>query len=225
MSEPESLSTEEGLKAHIRRHSYDRLLMLSDGIFAIATTLAALEVRLPEHWQNPEALFQALKGPLIAYVLSFLVTAVYWISHRNLFARLRSVDTPLTLLNLLMLCMIALVPAALHGAAMPKEGGGALRFYALTMLICGLSNSGMWLYASLRPALMSAEVTLLDQRWRAGGTLVIPLIFGLMLVLPSNQIATALLPAAVAAFVFRRIVIPRLASTPAPIVQKRSRVG
>jgi hypothetical protein len=46
MSEPESLATAEGLDEHVRRHSYDRLLMLSDGIFAIATTLAALDVRL-----------------------------------------------------------------------------------------------------------------------------------------------------------------------------------
>ena len=36
MSEPESLATDEGLDQHIRRHAYDRLLMLSDGICAIA---------------------------------------------------------------------------------------------------------------------------------------------------------------------------------------------
>ena len=49
MSEPESLATIEGLDEHVRRHSYDRLIMLSDGIFAIATTLAALDVRIPAH--------------------------------------------------------------------------------------------------------------------------------------------------------------------------------
>ena len=56
MSEPESLATQEPLDAHLRRHAYDRLLMLSDGIFAIATTLAALEIKLPERLVSVEAL-------------------------------------------------------------------------------------------------------------------------------------------------------------------------
>ena len=42
MSEPESLDTDEPLQKRIERHWFDRLIMLSDGVFAIAMTLLAL---------------------------------------------------------------------------------------------------------------------------------------------------------------------------------------
>src|SRR5947199_3577553 len=98
MSEPESLATIEGLDEHIRRHTYDRLIMLSDGVFAIATTLAALDVRIPAHAAGLGALLTASERSLAAYGLSFAVAGIFWISNRNLFARLRRVDAPLTVM-------------------------------------------------------------------------------------------------------------------------------
>ena len=42
MSEPASLGTDEPLAERIGRHWFDRLIMPSDGVFAIAVTLLAL---------------------------------------------------------------------------------------------------------------------------------------------------------------------------------------
>src|SRR4051812_25067517 len=114
MSEPESLATIEGVDEHLRRHSYDRLIMLSDGIFAIATTLAALDIRLPIHSANLMALLAGSRRGLLAYGLSFAIAGIFWVSNRNLFARLRQVDTLLTVLTLSMLACIALIPAAIR---------------------------------------------------------------------------------------------------------------
>jgi uncharacterized membrane protein len=77
MTEPESLATIEGVDEHIRRHSYDRLIMLSDGIFAIATTLAALNVRIPAHAGSLGALLLASARSFIAYALSFAVAGIF----------------------------------------------------------------------------------------------------------------------------------------------------
>ena len=63
MSEPESLATDEALSEHIRRHSYDRLLMLSDGIFAIAITLAALEIQAPPQHVSLAVMAHAMARP------------------------------------------------------------------------------------------------------------------------------------------------------------------
>src|SRR6185295_5337975 len=121
MSEPESLATEEGLEAHVRRHAYDRLLMLSDGIFAIAITLAALEIQVPHGHASLAALARAMARPIIAYLLSFVIIGIFWVSHRNLFARVRRVDTPLTVLNLILLGLVALLPAVIHGVYAPGD--------------------------------------------------------------------------------------------------------
>ena len=39
VGEPESLFSDEPLRVRVERHNFDRLLMLSDGVFAIAITL------------------------------------------------------------------------------------------------------------------------------------------------------------------------------------------
>ena len=67
MAEPESLATEETVQKHIRRHAYDRLIMLCDGIFAIATTLSALEIHLPEDAASFGEVTRAVGKPLFAY--------------------------------------------------------------------------------------------------------------------------------------------------------------
>src|SRR3569833_3281801 len=116
MSEPESLSTEEALDTHIRRHAYDRLLMISDGIFAIAITLAALEIKLPgEMAGDLGVIAHAMLRPTVAYLLAFMIIAIFWVQHRDLFARIRRVDPVLTGLTLLLLCLISLVPAVVPG--------------------------------------------------------------------------------------------------------------
>ena len=99
--EPESLHIHEPLKARVERHDYDRLLMLSDGVFAIAITLLALELRLPEHWDGRvETLMGATGRPLIGYLFGFGLFGAFRFIHRRLFARLEQVDRVVTLLKL-----------------------------------------------------------------------------------------------------------------------------
>jgi uncharacterized membrane protein len=209
MSEFESLATIEGLDEHVRRHSYDRLIMLSDGIFAIATTLAALDVRLPGHAGSLWEALVAGRRSLIAYLLSFIVAGIFWVSNRNLFARLRKVDLPLTALTLAMLCLIALIPAAIRSVYVDGGSDASLRVYALTMLSCGLINTAMWLYAALRPGLMMPAVTRAYRWIRIAIAAGLPLIFLPILVLPPEQAAPVMIPALLAVVLVRRVVLPK----------------
>lgn len=127
-AEPESLSTEEDLPAHVARHAYDRLIMLSDGVFAIATTLAAIEVKLPEHVGSVAEILSGGARQIGAYVLSFVIIAVFWVQHRDLFARLRRVDNVLTFLTLGQLCLVALIPATIHIFYAPGGTNAPFRF-------------------------------------------------------------------------------------------------
>jgi len=109
--EPESLDTDETLERRRHRHWLDRLIMLSDGVFAIAATLLSLDVRGPAQWSTLGELWAGLGPQLGAYVLSFLVIAVYWLAHRRFMSMVTTVDAPLTVLTLIMLGLVALLPS------------------------------------------------------------------------------------------------------------------
>lgn len=204
MAELESLATAEDLEKHIVRHSIDRLVMLSDGVFAIAITLAALEIRVPSA-PTLAAVVAEMGVGLVAYLVSFVVIAVFWTGHRDLFARLRHVDRPLSALVLATLGLIALIPVSVR-IATPSGGslGGAFRFYAAVMLASGLTNCLQWAYAGWRDGLMSAEVGPGFRRRRVVETATLPLVFALVLVVPTVGMLKGVAFLVVALLILRR---------------------
>ncbi len=134
-----------------RDYNLERLVVLSDAVFAIAMTLLALELKPPEIWDGKvSSLFQAMRGALLAYGVSFAAVAGYWSSHRRSFRLFLKTDGPLTLLGLLSLGLVTLLPVVTrllmqHGAAR-----GALLIYLSLIAAIGVANALTWGYASLR---------------------------------------------------------------------------
>lgn len=207
MAEAESLALQEPLEAHIRRHNYDRLLMLSDGVFAIATTLAAIEIKLP-HGDTLGAMLSAGRTQLIAYLLSFALTAVFWIQHRDMFARLRRVDQPLTILTLALLCLVAAIPSAIHVVYAEGGTGAPFRYYALLMGVIGLISFAMWAYVLARPGLMDPAVPAAFRLTRLVTTGMAPLILLPAMIVPVDQLGIVILPIAAVVLVVRRWLVP-----------------
>ena len=84
-----------------RLGSPDRVVALSDGVFAIIITILVLEIAVPEDLSD-RSLVQALddlRPTLVAWVASFLLTGMFWIAHRDLFARVRVVNRDLVWLD------------------------------------------------------------------------------------------------------------------------------
>jgi uncharacterized membrane protein len=161
--EPELLSGDEPLAEHVRRHAYDRTIMLADGVFAIAITLLALELRPPDHWDGELAhLLAAIWRSLFSYLFGFGIVGAFWVAHRALFARIRRVDGPSTFLALLQLCLIAMTPAvaALVGKAGP---GKSLTVYFILVVALGGCQTLLWSYAAFAGGLVDAS---LDRRER-----------------------------------------------------------
>ena len=149
MAEIETLTVDEPLAERIERHNFDRLLMLSDGVFAIAITLLVLELKPPEHWNGGlETLIAAMSRPLFAYGAGFLLIGGYWLLHRRLFAKLRRVDAVATVLALLLLFVIALVPGV---AMLIAEHGPARSMLVYLMMVAAISvvQLALWSYAAL----------------------------------------------------------------------------
>jgi len=149
VAEIETLTVDEPLAERIERHNFDRLLMLSDGVFAIAITLLVLELRPPEHWNGALGeLIAAMWRPLFAYSAGFLIVGGFWVVHRRLFAKLRRVDTIATILALLLLFLIAGVPAV---AMLMGEHGPTRSMLVYLLMVSSISvvQLALWGYAAL----------------------------------------------------------------------------
>ena len=93
----------------------DRIVNLSDGIFAIALTLLVLDIRVPNIPENlvatelPAALL-SLWPKYLSYFLSFVAITVFWSIHHSIFRPIRSYGRVLLYLNFLFLMFVAFVP-------------------------------------------------------------------------------------------------------------------
>ncbi|HXV00764.1 MAG TPA: TMEM175 family protein [Caulobacteraceae bacterium] len=161
--EPESLDRDESLARRRHRHWYDRLIMLSDGVFAISMTLLALDIRAPAAGRL-EDLWAALAPQLDAYTLSFLVISVYWLAHRRFMAMILTVDAPITVVNLVMLGLVGLLPAATRLAHASGPLPSHMLIYGALVVAIAIALAVLWGYAALAPGRVSPEVGLAE-RW------------------------------------------------------------
>lgn len=92
-----------------------RLFTLCDGVFAIAMTLLALDLRLPELGKDPgdAALRQALvdlEPRYVSFLISFYAIASYWRRHRAEMRTVRVAPPALVRLTMFLLLTIAVLP-------------------------------------------------------------------------------------------------------------------
>jgi uncharacterized membrane protein len=96
-------------------NSVGRLLALSDGVFAIAMTLLALELRLPDLGQHvsDSELRHALGDQwqsYLSFVISFYVVSSYWSSHRRAMRTVVTLPAGLVGSTLTLLLLVAAMP-------------------------------------------------------------------------------------------------------------------
>lgn len=164
----------------------DRLVMLCDGVFAIAMTLLALEIKLPEGITGPEldtAMRELLTGKILMYVITFGVLGGYWVGHRRLMLHVKRLDTVFIWLTIIFLAFIVLFPAALTLMSGHGRYDGSVIFYTLSLAGCGFSANLLWVYASWGHRLIDNQVVQYQIVFRSISTFVIPAVFCLSLLL------------------------------------------
>src|SRR5918912_1164157 len=139
----------------------ERIVFFSDAVIAIAITLLALEIRLPEVHSGEEipAALLSLWPRYLGFVVSFLVVGSYWYAHHRVFRVVRRYDDTLIWLNILFLLCIAFVPFA--SAVLGEHGDerSAVVFYTLVMIVTGLVQTLLWVYATHRHRLVDARLS------------------------------------------------------------------
>ncbi|MCQ2002242.1 TMEM175 family protein [Arthrobacter zhaoxinii] len=127
----------------------DRTMFFSDAVFAIAMTLLAVDIRVPQVPANELGAAVAAQLPEFgAYVLSFAVTAAYWLSHHRLFRLLRGFTGRLQQLNLVLLLFVALLGYATDMLAFYGDQVLGVVIYAAALGLIGTANTGLWIYCS-----------------------------------------------------------------------------
>ena len=143
----------------------DRVETFSDGVFAIAITLLAFDVRPPQH--RPGELVAALlrQWPAyLGYITSFAYIAVIWLNHHAAFKRIRYIDRRLHIANLAILCTTALLPfptAVLSSklqAANVADQRAAVVLYALVAALMCASWTLFFHVLTVRPQLAEEHV-------------------------------------------------------------------
>lgn len=92
----------------------ERLMTLTDGIFAIAITLLVLGIELhpTTHFSKYIVLYHFLVSvtpQLITYAISFIILSSFWIYH-HVFLRVKKITVPFLWLSVLWLLVSVLMP-------------------------------------------------------------------------------------------------------------------
>jgi uncharacterized membrane protein len=136
------------------------VVALSDGVFAIVVTILVLEIAVPEGLseQSLRQVLEELRPTLVAWVVSFLIAGMFWVAHRDLFSRIKSVNRDLVWLNLLFLLPVSLIPFAASVLGKYPDEPIALRIYGVVMIVATVMRTVLYWYVIRRPALWWPDV-------------------------------------------------------------------
>ena len=164
------------------RFHTDRINNFCDAVFAIAMTLLILEIKVPNH-EDMQTLgllgcLQKLIPSFLGFLISFLVTAVYWRAHLSMAKFAKSYDNRQFWLTVWLLQFIVLLP---FSTALISEYFGnnhAWIFYSANLVLIGLFHSLM-VVNIIKKEGHSKELTPLHARWMKMRAFMAPLIWAL----------------------------------------------
>jgi uncharacterized membrane protein len=134
--------------------SRGRLEAFSDGVFAVAITLLALDLAVkgpgPGNGTLAHQLAEQWPG-YIAYLISFFTIGIIWVNHHTLVANVAVVTRALLFLNMVLLLFVVLIPVATGTVGKYLAHGGfdaelAVAVYgiALTGMSAGFAGIAEW---------------------------------------------------------------------------------
>ena len=169
------------------KQALDRIVFFSDAVFAIAITLLALELHVPEMPIDQVATrmpgqLEAMTPKFISFILSFLIIGSYWAAHHRDFQHIKRYDQRLIWINLLLLMLVAFLPfpTAMLGNYPAQQY--TVTVYAGCLALMGFVRAWLWWYASRNYRLIDPQLdahTIFRMNRRG---LIVPLIFLLSIV-------------------------------------------
>ena len=128
----------------------NKIFGFSDGVFAFAATLLVININtLTVQRAFINNRYSDILQLVITYTITFLIIAFYWMQYHRFYSYIKSIDTKLIWLNILLLMLVAFIPFPLSLINIQNTHQNAVVLYALTLGGVGLILTGMWGYASM----------------------------------------------------------------------------
>lgn len=130
----------------------ERTTAFSDGVFAIVITILVLGIEVPSDLNVPapelDEIRRTAAHQLWVYFISFCIVGSYWLQHTVLFGSLRTIDRPMTVLNLLYLLPVTLLPFVTQVMGAHRSSWWGVALFGAVNLAVVLIYSWMWTRAA-----------------------------------------------------------------------------
>ncbi|MEP7221203.1 MAG: TMEM175 family protein [Novosphingobium sp.] len=137
MSDPGMIEGQRGIA---------RIEAFSDGVIAIIITIMVLELKVPLA-EGLEHLWQ-IWPVFIAYALSYVYVAIYWVNHHRLFSHARKAGNALIWANISLLFALSLIPFSTSYLGEHHFSQDAALLYLATLLLPSVTYT--WLQRTIR---------------------------------------------------------------------------
>jgi uncharacterized membrane protein len=201
------MSQETGLTKH-------RVESLTDGIFAVVMTLLVLEISLPQISSSNDAISsvaaaetELLNGlfdlwpKLLSFGISFIILAIFWVSHHRLFHYIKHVNRTLNWINFMFLMATCFLPFSTSLLGEYNQQQISIFVFGANSILIALLLYVQWWYATSRHTRLVNEnldpITKTTSRRR--------LLFGIIVYLAAIGISFAYIELSI--FVFALILI------------------
>ena len=187
--------------------SFERLVFLSDAVFAIAMTLLVLEIQPPDLDELSEpAIRRALLGLLpkiTGFVISFVIVGMLWIEHHRIFRYIAHYDSGLMWRNLLLLLSVSFVPFPTALFSEYYWSQTAFILYTSSFAAVGLLKLWIWEYVRGKRELLVPEMDSRAAQRISRRSLALPIACGAAILLSMISVMIAPLAFAVIPLVAR----------------------
>jgi TMEM175 potassium channel family protein len=140
--------------------------MLGDAVFAIAITLLALEITVPEGLPDSKVAGAVRDTvPAIgAYLLSFVIIGVLWLVQHNLFRLIAKIDRWLLYCYFALLAVVAALPFPTRLISEYGETTTGTSVYAASITLVIILNCLMYLRLLAAPGLTASHATTAEMK-------------------------------------------------------------
>jgi uncharacterized membrane protein len=135
--------------------SVARLVSFSDGVFAIAITLLAFQLRVPkvDNGFSASQLADALgrdAHQFVVYGISFAIIGQFWVIHHRAFHHLSGHDRSLAYVNLVFLFSLSFLPFSANLFGQYRDNRTAVILYGASLAAVSVTFGLVWFTAVLR---------------------------------------------------------------------------